>query len=52
MSEELKERAIEAVRNVFDDTDVSPETTADHLKEIIEECNSGLQALREDGVEV
>ena len=52
MSEELKEKIIEDIRNLFGDTDVSPETTGDHLMEIIEECQSGLQCLREDGVEV
>ena len=50
MSEDLKEEIIEQVRDLFGDTSVSPETTAAHIKEIIQECNENLAALREDGV--
>lgn len=50
MSEQMKEEIIEEIRNLFGDTSVSPETTAQHMKEIIDECEMNLDALRMDGV--
>ena len=52
MSEELKEEVIDLLRDLFGDTSVSPETTADHLVEIIDECKMCLQALKDDGVAI
>ena len=51
MSEASKDHIVELVQELFGDTSVSPETTADHMKEIKMVCDEQLEALRGDGVE-
>jgi hypothetical protein len=51
MSEAMKDDIIRQIQELFGDTSVSPETTADHMKEIKMVCDEQLEALRGDGVD-
>ena len=51
MSEQKKNEIIEDIQDLFGDTSVSAETTADHMKEIKRVCDEQLEALRGDGVD-
>lgn len=51
MSEAMKDDIIHQIQELFGDTSVSPETTADHMKEIKMACDEQLEALRGDGVD-
>ena len=46
--EQLKEEAIEAVRNVWSDKSVSLDTNLDSITEIRDECEMVIEALRGD----
>ncbi len=50
MSEATKDHIIHLIQELFGDTSVSAETTADHMKEIKVVCDEQLESLREDGV--
>lgn len=51
MSKQKKDEIIADIQDLFGDTSVSAETTADHMKEIKMVCDEQLEALRCDGVD-